>query len=64
MTQEQLNKGSYDVVSLSQSGKSKRKNHVRNALIFNNSDLVTSGKFVKVMANIFKTKGAQTRAVC
>ena len=64
MAQENFDKRNYDIVSISQKTDAKPKLHVRNALIFDSTGLVNTGKFVNSMANIFKTKASQTRAVC
>ena len=56
-------RNNYDVASISQPGKDKRANFVRNALQIEKKSLKTSGQFVKVFADMFLRKEAGNKAI-
>ncbi|MEA3492925.1 MAG: hypothetical protein U9R38_00905 [Candidatus Margulisiibacteriota bacterium] len=56
-------KNTYDVASISQPGKDKRANHVRNALRYDHIKVNRPGQFVKVFADMFLRKESGSKAI-
>ena len=55
MNEQNIDRRNFDVVSISQPGKAKKKNYVQNAMFLAGIEK-TSGQFVKVFADIIRTK--------
>ena len=55
MNEQNIDRRNFDVVSLSQPGKTKKKNYIQSAMFLNGIEK-TSGQFVKVFADIIRTK--------
>ncbi|MFH1542228.1 MAG: hypothetical protein ABIE84_03965 [bacterium] len=53
---QQLDKNNFDVVSISQPGKTKRSNHIQNALTLDPKRMKQSGQFVKIFSDMFLKK--------
>lgn len=62
MSHENPDKRNFDVVSVSRSGKAKRANYIQDALQIEKEKIASSGKFIKIFADVFLKKEAGTKS--
>jgi len=53
MSQPKPEKSNYDIISISRTGQEKRANYVQDAMHMEKGKVTSSGKFVKILANVF-----------
>jgi hypothetical protein len=62
MDNQNVDKKNYDIASISRPGKTKRANYIQDALHVSKEKIETSGKFIRVFADVFLKREAGNKS--